>query len=101
MGGGQGVWQEAPWGAALVRELTQPPASSPNWNLEQGSGDATGLTGWKWMSHEALPWPPPQLLPHPQLPQVSPPQPGLGKSQSWVVYTLEPGAPLRPAVLCT
>lgn len=66
---GQGVWQEAPWDAALVPELTQPQAASPSWNLEQGSGDATGLTGWKWVSHEMLAQPPPQLPPHPKLPQ--------------------------------
>lgn len=45
-----------------VPELTQPPAASPNWNLEQGSGDATGLTGWKWVSHEMLVSPLPSFL---------------------------------------
>lgn len=52
-----------------VPELTQPPAASSNWNLEQGSGDATRLTGWKWVSHEMLAQPLPQLPPHPKLPQ--------------------------------
>lgn len=37
-----------------VPALNQPPAASPSWNLEQRSGDAAGMTGWKWLSHEML-----------------------------------------------
>lgn len=96
---GQGVWQEAPWDAArAVPELTQPQVASPNWNLEQGSGDATRLTGWKWVSHEMLAQPPPQASPGLSSPSAQPWEvPRAGWSPSWSLVLCLPQLP----VLCS